>query len=53
MIKGYEAPKLTEWGTVADLTHGLGDTNFTDETECVNQGDVTFSGSAPGRCDPV
>lgn len=46
MKKAYDAPILTEWGTVSDLTHGTGHTNFTDAEACTNPGDETFYGSS-------
>ena len=42
-----------EWGTVSDLTQGLGNTNATDGYICVNAGGETFNGSSNGKCTPI
>ncbi len=44
----YSAPRLSEWGTVADLTQGLGETSSTDDFTCT-VGMATFDGST-GHC---
>ena len=44
----YSAPRLSEWGTVADLTQGLGQTENTDDFTCT-VGKATFDGST-GHC---
>ena len=48
MEKSYEPPTLIEWGAVADLTQGTGNTNYTDGVPCTTPGPegVTFYGSS-------
>jgi hypothetical protein len=52
-LKEYTPPTLMEWGTVSDLTQGLGHTNATDGYVCVNPGGTTFDGSSSGKCTPI
>jgi hypothetical protein len=52
-LKSYKPPTLVEWGTVSDLTQGLGHTNQTDGYVCVNEGGQTFDGSSSGHCTPI
>jgi hypothetical protein len=47
----YEAPSLTTWGSVSDLTQGLGKTQFTDDFTCT-VGEEEFEGST-GHCPGV
>lgn len=47
----YTTPRLSEWGTVADLTQGMGRTQSTDDFTCVVGNDVSFTGST-GACPP-
>jgi hypothetical protein len=53
VVKSYTTPRLSEWGSVSDLTQGLGHTNQTDGYVCVNSGSVTFDGSSSGKCTPI
>lgn len=46
----YAAPQLTDLGSVADITRGMGTTSSTDDFAC-NAGVNTFYGST-GACPP-
>jgi ABC-type glucose/galactose transport system permease subunit len=50
MKQSYVRPSLTEWGTVSDLTQGMGQTYSTDDHTCV-VGMMEFTGST-GKCPP-
>ncbi|MBE9205422.1 lasso peptide [Nostoc sp. LEGE 06077] len=46
MKKSYEAPKLTNYGSVEDVTHAFGTPGREDTFQVGNQ---TFPGSSVGR----
>ena len=42
----YEAPKLNSWGSITDLTQGMGMTTSSDDfLSCPGESDVSFVGS--------
>ena len=46
----YAPPTITLWGSVADITRGMGNTSSTDDFTC-NAGVNTLYGST-GQCPP-
>ncbi|WP_165492043.1 lasso RiPP family leader peptide-containing protein [Egibacter rhizosphaerae] len=48
--QAYAAPTITEWGTVVDVTAGMGNTSSSDDFMC-SAGDNDFHGST-GQCPP-
>lgn len=46
----YAPPTITRWGSVADITRGMGNTSSTDDFTCT-AGNNTFTGST-GMCPP-
>ena len=50
--QAYAPPTITEWGTVVDLTAGMGKTQFTDDSFTCDVGEAgDFKGST-GHCPP-
>lgn len=47
--QAYAPPTITEWGTVVDLTAGLGNTQETDDFTCTVGKADEFNGST-GHC---
>ena len=50
MSEQYSAPTLTEWGTVVDLTAGMGGTRVTDDFLCT--AGVNEFHASTGHCPP-